>query len=577
MAAIVLAILLPASLRANGVDERPILVGTLAGASQAGNRDGPAREARFEVPMGVAVARDGTVYVSDAGSNTVRAIAPSGIVRTVAGGAAGYQDGPALKASFRHPTGLAVANDGSLYIADGYNRAIRRLAGGMVRTVAGGPTKYGSADGAADSAQFMLPNALTLDKAGNLYVADFGNGVRKIAHDGTVTTLLGIASKKVTGVSCAGRVLYVASAAGITSIDTVSENVTAAMTIEESSASRTAAPLDAIVAELGQRLGYPYAITALDDRQIAYTDLHNNTIHFYAGDHTPRVIAGASDWDPPMFAGGFEDGDAMRARFYSPVALALRPDGSLVVADAGNHRIRTVSLWDRTSYVDADGYQLDRFMPHQNDDGIAWLGTSQAFWDTTWFQSTQGELQRQLESSPFYKGRLRHPRVIPMAFPAADLPALTNAIQTYFINGMVKAVVLEFDEGFHSTPDEETALLRSIDSTLRANHVTLIVLLTPEGWRMSPSESLAFQTQFLDAVPANYTDAPYVTQSYATMVSAVKASGARYYDARPEFERAERLGEGPLFGTIDPHLSPRGRALLAKVALRALAQYFLGK
>ncbi|MBV8727299.1 MAG: hypothetical protein JO233_05905, partial [Candidatus Eremiobacteraeota bacterium] len=226
------------------------------------------------------------------------------------------------------------------------------------------------------------------------------------------------------------------------------------------------------------------------------------------------------------------------------------------------------------TYVQPDGYELDRFAPGPRDDGIAWLGTSQTFWDTTWSESMQARLQRRLEAT-LYKGSARRPRVIPMGFPgASDIGAVASAIQTYFTSGMVKAVILELDEGFHTPPDQQVSVLKSIDDALRARHVAFIVLLAPTPWTFSPTESLAFQSEMFESIPFSYAYKDLSAQSYDTLLSIVKAAGVHYYDSKPEFEAAERMGRGPLFGTLDPHFTLEGRAVLAESAMRALERYF---
>lgn len=116
-------------------------VETLAGGADSGYRDGPANQARFAMAAGLSVAPDGTVYVADALNRRVRRLSPSGDVTTVAGsGKRGRADGPALRATFAYPSGVACAPDGSVYVLDFDDRAeaalIRRLVRGRVATLA---------------------------------------------------------------------------------------------------------------------------------------------------------------------------------------------------------------------------------------------------------------------------------------------------------------------------------------------------------------------------------------------------------------------------------------------------------
>ncbi|HEX9171031.1 MAG TPA: hypothetical protein VF861_00050 [Telluria sp.] len=174
------------------------VVTTLAGgAGQTGNLDGATTAARFNLPADVAVARDGSLYVSDTGNRTIRKISAAGVVSTLAGsaGVCGAADGSALLAQFCDPQGIALAPSGDLYIADTGNHTIRRIdPAGRVSTVAGNPGVCGSANGRGNAAQFCQPRDVTVDRYGNLYVADTGNStVRMISAKGEVTTLAGMA------------------------------------------------------------------------------------------------------------------------------------------------------------------------------------------------------------------------------------------------------------------------------------------------------------------------------------------------------------------------------------------------
>ncbi|WP_158305420.1 NHL repeat-containing protein [Opitutus terrae] len=171
------------------------VVSTLAGAAgQIGSADGTGSAARFEFPLGIAVDRAGNVYTT-ANSATVRKITPAGVVTTIAGvsGNFGSADGPGLAARFAFPNGLAVATDGTLYVADEENSTIRQITpDGMVSTLAGSPAQRGGIDGTGTAARFVQPAGLTIDAAGNLYVSDRGDfTVRKITPAGEVTTVAG--------------------------------------------------------------------------------------------------------------------------------------------------------------------------------------------------------------------------------------------------------------------------------------------------------------------------------------------------------------------------------------------------
>jgi sugar lactone lactonase YvrE/predicted esterase len=174
------------------------LVSTLAGAAGvAGSQDGAGNAALFNQPGGVAVDGAGNVYVADTGNATIRTISPSGAVATLAGSPAsrGYQDGAGAAASFSAPAGVAVDGAGNVYVADTFNATIRKITpAGMVSTFAGAALSRGDADGTGTAARFNHPGGVAVDAAGNLYVADtYNHTIRKITPTSVVTTLAGSA------------------------------------------------------------------------------------------------------------------------------------------------------------------------------------------------------------------------------------------------------------------------------------------------------------------------------------------------------------------------------------------------
>ena len=169
------------------------MVTTLAGSGVAGFADGPAQTARFDSPAGLAVDAEGNVYVADLKNNRIRKIAPDGTVATVAGsGVAGLRNGVAAAAQFNAPSGVAVAADGTLYVADYYNNCIRAIAPDGAVTIFAGASEAGANDGTVVTARFNGPTRVVLDSRGELVVADLGNAsIRTIGKDGVVSTLAG--------------------------------------------------------------------------------------------------------------------------------------------------------------------------------------------------------------------------------------------------------------------------------------------------------------------------------------------------------------------------------------------------
>src|SRR5262249_52513014 len=146
-----------------------------------------ATQALLSSPNALAVGPDGSFYIAQGYSNDhVSQVTPDGIIHSVAGndsstfGNSG-DGGPATEAELRSPSGLAVAADGTLYIADYFNHRIREVSpNGIITTLAGsgfsgGPGSFGGDDGPAGQAQFGDPWGLASGPDGSLYVADSTN------------------------------------------------------------------------------------------------------------------------------------------------------------------------------------------------------------------------------------------------------------------------------------------------------------------------------------------------------------------------------------------------------------------
>ena len=163
----------------------------LVAGSVYGYRDGPGAEALFRFPSGVAVGPEGTCYVADTGSDRIRIITPDGLVATLAGSIYDYGDGRGAAARFRRPEAVTVDVDGTCYVADTGNNAIRRITpDGEVTTLAGSPPG-GDRDGVGAEVGLRWPTGLALGDDGALWVADHGNGaLRRINRSGASTTHL---------------------------------------------------------------------------------------------------------------------------------------------------------------------------------------------------------------------------------------------------------------------------------------------------------------------------------------------------------------------------------------------------
>jgi hypothetical protein len=154
-----------------------VIAGT--GAVGHGGDGGPATKAELDRPSGLAVAPDGTIYVADANDHRVRAISPSGIIRTVAGNGTAGDAGngvPAVRGELGYPNGLALARDGTLYIADGTD--VREVSPtGLITTFVHPSGRYDDVTVGGQSFNFE-PQWIALDGPGDLFI--FSDSVKEL-------------------------------------------------------------------------------------------------------------------------------------------------------------------------------------------------------------------------------------------------------------------------------------------------------------------------------------------------------------------------------------------------------------
>ena len=174
-------------------------VTTIAGDGTAGYVDGPAASAEFYAPEGLAVDAQGDIFVADYGNNVIREITAAGTVSTYAGnGNAAFVDGAASKvAAFNGPAGVALDKNGNLFVADRNNNMIRKISAAGGVSLYAGVLRSGYTNITIDSAigswgAFHHPNGIAVDATGNVYVADLdNNAIRQITPAGVLSTIAG--------------------------------------------------------------------------------------------------------------------------------------------------------------------------------------------------------------------------------------------------------------------------------------------------------------------------------------------------------------------------------------------------
>ncbi len=213
----ILFAIIPILLRADTVPVYSIQ--TVAGSPTPGDGNN-ALLALFSQTEGITVDGAGNVYVADAGDNRVRKITPAGAILTVIGtGVPGFSGdgGPGSAAQLSHPYGLAMDRSGNLFIADLGNGRVRKFdARGQISTVAGGGSTPPGSGGPATSAKLTAPRNLAVDADGTLYISDFGaHVVLRISPAGVMTAVAGNGKAGYAGDGGAAAAAQVSSPAGL--------------------------------------------------------------------------------------------------------------------------------------------------------------------------------------------------------------------------------------------------------------------------------------------------------------------------------------------------------------------------
>jgi RHS repeat-associated protein len=335
-------------------------VSTIAGgAGQAGFADGAGNQARFRTLAGVAVGPDETIYVADGGNQRIRMVrnqpdasgAPVWTVSTLAGnGTAGFVDGTGSAARFNNPQGIAVDSSGVVYVADTANNRIRRIGtDGSVTTLAGDGTA-GFQDGAGSQARFNAPQGIAVDNQGSIYVADTGNAsVRAINSAGEVRTLAGDGTVGSND-SPAARF------DGLMGVATDGANVYVYLSDTGNHRIRRLDPSGAVITIAGAERGFadgsasqsrfaePSGIATDGSGKLIVVDAINSLVRLV----DPNLAANSSPQAVVTLAGtgdrGLTDGAGDLARFLTPRGIAVSPSSAIVVADTGNQVLRRILL-----------------------------------------------------------------------------------------------------------------------------------------------------------------------------------------------------------------------------------------
>lgn len=298
----------------------------IAGDGEAGFSGdlGPASKARLSSPHDLAFDREGRLVIADSGNHRIRRIDLQGVITTIAGdgkpGKSGYNDLP-LENSLNNPQSIALDSEGRILIADTFNHVVRRLgADGKLARIAGSLPGYGGDGGPAVDAQISLPMAVAVDPGGEILISDAGNSrIRKVTTDGKIQTIAGYGPAQDT---------YGGGYAGD---------------------------------------GGPPEKAKL----FSVTDLKFNSAgDFYlmdSGNHRLRVVhQGVVNTVAGDGRAGFAgDGKpAIEAELNTPQKFVIARDGSIILSDRINHRLRKIDPAGRITTIAGDGAPGETMINH---------------------------------------------------------------------------------------------------------------------------------------------------------------------------------------------------------------------
>ncbi|HEX4950053.1 MAG TPA: BACON domain-containing carbohydrate-binding protein [Blastocatellia bacterium] len=292
------------------------LISTVAGSGQLGSSGdgGLAINAAMNQPYWVAVDASGNLYISDTNNHRIRKVNASGIITTIAGtGLEGFggDGGAATQAQLNTPVGITLDKSGNLLIADAANHRIRKLnlSTGIITTMAGNGYGFGGDGGQAAQAQLNFPTSVVLDHAGNFYIADTSNHqVRKVTAAGIISRFAGTGSSGFSG--------------------------------------------DGGQANLAQFTA-PGGMTVDAAGNLYVTDQGNHRVRKIAPDGIITTIAGNGTTTSPT---SDEGGVATTATLNAPAGVAVDAVGNLFIADTDNHRVVMVAAYKSAATVSAASY-----------------------------------------------------------------------------------------------------------------------------------------------------------------------------------------------------------------------------
>ncbi|KYG72216.1 hypothetical protein MB14_09250 [Roseivirga ehrenbergii] len=314
------------------------MVSTYAGSGSNGTTDGVSNQAEFSFTAGLEVDSQGNVYIADWFNRTIRKIDLEGNVTTIAGNpdadpVDNLIDGNGTSASFGAPFDIAIDNSNNVYVPDVSNNAIRKIdKDGNVTTIAGSTTA-GANDGEAVNATFNMPSKIDIDNEGNIYILDVGNNrIRVISQEGMVSTLAGSSEGYADGTG--GDALF----SNLTDITVAADGN---IYVTEGGISNKVRKItkSGVVTTLSIPGSAFFGLAAItsDKRSNLYVADAQQQIRKIDINGNVSVIAGSNGSES-----GNVNGKGSDARFHNPYGLAFDREGNLFVCDVQNFQIKKV-------------------------------------------------------------------------------------------------------------------------------------------------------------------------------------------------------------------------------------------
>ncbi|GAB4056079.1 NHL domain-containing protein [Spirosoma litoris] len=342
---------------------------TVAGNGIAGfsGDTGPAVNANLHTPYAVAVDATGNLFIADQANHRIRKVAADGKITTVAGtGTQGYNSDniQATAANLNTPSGITVDATGNLFIADALNHRIRKVAtDGTISTVAGtGIQSFGGDAGPATNAQLANPTGVAVDASGQLFIADLANHrIRKVATDGTISTVAGTNTQGFSGDNGPATSAYLNNPSGIT-VDAAGQLFIADKTNYRIRKVATDGTISTVAGNgtpdfsgdngpaINAALGSPSGVTIDGSGNLYIADKTNYRIRKVATNGTITTIAGNG-----LFGFSGDTGPAINAQLAGPTGVAVDANGNLFIADPDNNRIRKVTTDSKITTVAGNG------------------------------------------------------------------------------------------------------------------------------------------------------------------------------------------------------------------------------